>query len=104
MTEKKRTRKPREVAEKPEKELLDKISAETGEAQEKPSSPPKKQGVVIPSLLNIRTGAGKEYPNLATLPRVKKGQEVEILGTFGDWYKVKVGENLGYAMSKYIGG
>ena len=49
--------------------------------------------------LNIRTGGGTEYAVLFTL---LKGDEVEILGTNNDWYKIKYFEKTGYAHSKYL--
>ncbi len=56
----------------------------------------------VTTLLNFRIGAGKNYRNLSALPQLRTGQEVEILETEGEWYKIKVGNLVGYAMSKYI--
>lgn len=61
MAEKRRTRKAQEVAEKPVEDLDKEILVEEKEAPEK-ASPAPKTGIVLPSLLNMRTGAGKEFP------------------------------------------
>ena len=98
MAEKRRTRKAQEVAEKPVEDLDKEIPAEEKEAPEKASPSPKK-GIVLPSLLNMRTGAGKEFP---PIQRLKAGQTVEIIETVGKWYKVKVGENEGFVMSEFV--
>lgn len=49
--------------------------------------------------LNVRTGAGAEYPVTFTL---KKGDEVEVLSKDGSWYKVNYFGKVGYAYSKYL--
>lgn len=98
MAEKRRTRKAQEVAEKPVEDLDKEILAEEKEAPEK-ASPAPKTGIVLPSLLNMRTGAGKEFP---PIQRLKAGQTVEIVETVGKWYKVKVDEGEGFVMSAYI--
>ena len=56
----------------------------------------------VTTLLNFRIGAGKNYRNLSALPQLRTGQEVEILETDGEWYKIKIGPHIGYAMAKYI--
>ena len=98
MAEKRRTRKAPEVAEKPVEDLDKEIPVEEKEAPEK-ASPAPKTGIVLPSLLNMRTGAGKEFP---PIQRLKAGQTVEILETVGKWYKVKTDEGEGFVMSEFV--
>ena len=98
MAEKRRTRKAQEVAEKPVEDLDKEILAEEKEAPEK-ASPALKTGIVLPSLLNMRTGAGKEFPSVK---RLTAGQTVEIIETVGKWYKVKVDEGEGFVMSEFV--
>ena len=49
--------------------------------------------------LNIRTGAGTQYPILLTL---QKGEEVEIISKKNSWYEIRYLEKKGYAYSKYL--
>lgn len=98
MAEKRRARKAQEVAEKPVEDLDKEIPVEEKEAPKK-ASPALKTGIVLPSLLNMRPGAGKEFP---PMKRLKAGQTVEILETVGKWYKVKVDGNEGFVMCEFI--
>lgn len=98
MAEKRRTRKAQEVAEKPVEDLDKEIPVKEKEAPEK-ASPALKTGIVLPSLLNMRTGAGKEFP---PIQRLEAGQTVEIIETVGKWYKVKVDEGEGFVMSEFV--
>ncbi|MBR1685287.1 MAG: peptidoglycan-binding protein [Clostridia bacterium] len=56
-------------------------------------------GTVNCSTLNLRSQASKDSKALQTL---SKGDEVTILSTSGDWYKVTYGKYTGYVMKKYI--
>ena len=56
-------------------------------------------GTVTCSTLNLRSQASKDSKALQTL---SKGDEVTILDTTGDWYKVTYGKYTGYVMKKYI--
>ena len=47
----------------------------------------------------LRKSASKEAKALQSIP---KGEEVTILSTSGDWYKVRYGNYTGYVMQKYI--
>lgn len=47
----------------------------------------------------LRKSADKESKALQTLP---EGEEVDVLGTSGNWYKVRYGNFTGYVMKKYI--
>ena len=56
-------------------------------------------GTVNCSSLNLRSQAKKDSKAIQTL---QKGDEVTILSTSGDWYKVTFGKYTGYVMKKYI--
>ena len=56
-------------------------------------------GTVNCSSLNLRAKASKDSKTIQTL---QKGDEVTILSTSGDWYKVTYGKYTGYVMKKYI--
>lgn len=62
-----------------------------------------KKGVVnissSSSSLNVRSGANTSFGVVGTL---NKGQAVEIVGTVGDWYKIKLDSSYGYVSSRYI--
>ena len=47
----------------------------------------------------LRKGANKQSKALQTL---YAGEDVEILSTSGDWYKVRYGKFTGYVMKKYV--
>ena len=47
----------------------------------------------------LRKEADKESSALQTVP---EGEEVDILGKSGDWYKVRYGNFTGYMMKKYV--
>lgn len=47
----------------------------------------------------LRKEADKESKALQTVP---EGEEVELLGKSGDWYKVRYGNFTGYMMKKYV--
>jgi uncharacterized protein YraI len=49
--------------------------------------------------LNVRTGAGTEYPIFFTL---QKGDEVEILSKNDNWYQIRYIGKKGYAYSEYL--
>ncbi|WP_368488622.1 SH3 domain-containing protein [Clostridium sp. BJN0013] len=51
------------------------------------------------SVLNIRNGAGTSF---SILNYLKKGETVQIVGTVGDWYKIKLNSSYGYVSSNYI--
>ena len=99
MAARKSTKKVAEkVTEKPEKVEVKEIPTEEEKVKETPSKP-LKMGEVTVSLLNIRTGEGKDTP---VLLQITKGKPVEILENSGEWLKVKVGGKVGFAMTKYI--
>ncbi|MBP3649074.1 MAG: peptidoglycan-binding protein [Clostridia bacterium] len=47
----------------------------------------------------LRKSADKESKALQTLP---EGEEVDVVGTSGSWYKVRYGSFSGYVMKKYV--
>ena len=49
--------------------------------------------------LNVRTGAGLDNYAFAQLPN---GTVVEVVGTDGDWYMVRLPEKIGYVYSGYM--
>ena len=56
-------------------------------------------GTVNCTTLNLRAKATKDSKALQTL---SKGDELTILDTTGDWYKVSYGRFTGYVMKKYV--
>lgn len=72
---------------------------------------PKWTGKITASELNIRKGAGTQFANLTSYPRLKKGTAVGVCDNMkasnGDtWYYIKIsgskGDKYGFAHSKYI--
>lgn len=64
-------------------------------------------GKVTADTLNVRTWAGKEYPNIKTTPTIKKGKEVGVCDTVksskgSNWYYIKIGKVHGFVSAKYI--
>lgn len=51
------------------------------------------------SRLNLRTGAGMNYE---IVDQLRSGEEVTVIGTEGDWYKVIVPEKTGYVHGDYL--
>jgi len=49
--------------------------------------------------LNLRTGAGMNYQ---IIDQLRNGEEVTVIGTEGDWYKVVIPEKTGYVHSDYL--
>ena len=49
--------------------------------------------------LNVRTGAGLDNYAFAQLPN---GTVVEVIGTDGDWYMIRLPEKIGYVYSGYM--
>lgn len=47
----------------------------------------------------LRKSADKDSKALQTLP---EGEDVDVLGTSGSWYKVRYGSFTGYVMKKYV--
>ena len=69
---------------------------------------PERRGYVLADILNVRRWAGKEYPNLVTVPVLYKGEEVEICDEIAaddgnPWYYVRIhGEIYGFVSAAYI--
>lgn len=59
--------------------------------------------VNVSSSLNVRSGAGTNYPKIGS---VFSGEKVQILGNSGDWlhieYNTSNGKKRGYVLGKYI--
>ncbi len=51
------------------------------------------------SRLNVRTGAGMDYE---VIDQLCPGEEVSVIGTEGDWYKITVPAKTGYVHGNYL--
>lgn len=49
--------------------------------------------------LNVRTGAGMDYE---VIDQLRPGEEVSVIGTEGNWYKIVVPERTGYVHKDYL--
>ena len=67
------------------------------------------KGNVTATVLNVRTWAGTEYPNIKKYPKLNQGNEVEVMnytqkakdGT--SWYYIRIaGKYFGFVSAKYI--
>ena len=82
--------------------------AEEPSDKEKLSKEPKFVGKVTASALNVRTGAGTEYPNLREYPLLKRDNLIDVCdireaidGT--KWYYVRIaGKYFGFVAARYI--
>lgn len=53
--------------------------------------------------LNVRKGPGVEFENLSECPTINKGEHVDVIGESGDWYNVKIKDDIyGFVMAKFI--
>ena len=72
------------------------------------STTPKKHGVVVTNLLNVRQGPGTNYNNIAAYPMLSQGNEVDVcdkvIGTDGTvWYYVRIaGKHYGFVNSSWL--
>lgn len=69
----------------------------------KPSTPTNtvntsKTVYITASSLNVRSGAGTSYGVIGSL---SKGKSVSVVGTSGNWYKIKFGSGYGYINASY---
>ena len=67
------------------------------------------KGNVTATVLNVRTWAGTEYPNIKKYPKLNQGNEVEVMNYTqkakdgGKWYYVRIaGKYYGFVSAKYI--
>lgn len=73
-----------------------------------PSKTPKWVGVVTAALLNVRTWAGIENPNLKSYPQLARGNKVDVCDTVkakdgSDWYYIRIaGKVFGFVSASYI--
>lgn len=51
--------------------------------------------------VNVRTGAGTNYPN-ASYPKLNKDNRMDVLGETGEWYYVNIQGNKGYISKRYV--
>lgn len=66
-------------------------------------------GKVTATVLNVRTWAGTEYPNIKKIPTLKQGKKVEVMNFTqkakdgSSWYYIRInGKYFGFASAKYI--
>ena len=59
----------------------------------------EKGTIKVSDSLNVRSGAGTSYSVIGSL---KNGTSVEIVGTSGNWYKIKYGNGYGYVSKDYV--
>ena len=59
----------------------------------------EKGTIKVSDSLNVRSGAGTSYSVVGSL---KNGTSVEIVGTSGNWYKIKYGNDYGYVSKDYV--
>ena len=59
----------------------------------------EKGTIKVSDSLNVRSGAGTSYSVIGSL---KNGTSVEIVGTSGNWYKIKYGNDYGYVSKDYV--
>lgn len=53
--------------------------------------------------LNVRTGPGADYPNLAAWPKLDEGNEVDVLELYeNDWTKINIQNIRGYVSGYYL--
>ena len=82
--------------------------AEEPSDKEKLSKEPKFVGKVTASALNVRTGAGTEYPNLREYPLLKRDNLIDVCDTREaidgtKWYYVRIaGKYFGFVAARYI--
>ena len=63
-----------------------------------PTTSTSKTVYITASALNVRSGAGTSYNVIGTLT---KGKSASVVGTSGNWYKIKYGSGYGYIISSY---
>lgn len=63
-----------------------------------PTTSTSKTVYVTASALNVRSGAGTSYSVIGSL---SKGKSASVVGTSGNWYKIKYGSGYGYISASY---
>lgn len=85
-----------------------KVSGNGSENKKNPSKTPRWVGAVNTNELNVRTGAGTEYPKLTAYPLLRQHNLVDVCDTVRavdgtDWYYIRIaGKYYGYVCGKYI--
>lgn len=83
-------------------------SSSGSSSSNKPSKTPKWVGVVTAGLLNVRTWAGTENPNLKSYPYLASGNMVDVCDTVkakdgSTWYYIRIGgKTYGFVSADYI--
>lgn len=53
--------------------------------------------------LNVRSGPGMNYGNIAGWPRLNQGNSFEVFEKSGNWYRIKIaGQYYGWVYEKYV--
>lgn len=53
--------------------------------------------------LNVRTGAGTNYPLLAGYPQLAEGNQFDVLAQTGNWYKIRIAnQHIGYVSCSFV--
>lgn len=67
------------------------------------------KGNVTATVLNVRTWAGTEYPNIKKYPKLNQGNEVEVMNftqkdkNGSKWYYIRIaGKYYGFVSAKYV--
>ena len=84
-------------------------SASTGITNKQDKTQVLFEGNVTATVLNVRTWAGTEYPNIKKYPTLNQGNEVEVMNYTqkakdgSKWYYVRIaGKYYGFVSAKYI--
>jgi len=85
-----------------------KVNVEPVKIQNGINNTPQWVGKIIADKLNVRTGAGVEFPNLEAYPKLSKNNLVDVCDDRKDkngekWFYIKIaGKHYGYVMAKYV--
>jgi hypothetical protein len=84
------------------------VEPDKSDSSSAPSKTPKWVGKVTASVLNVRTWAGTEFPNIKSYPILKKDNLVDVCDTVkasngNPWYYIRIaGKYFGFVSAKYI--
>ncbi|MGL4450698.1 MAG: SH3 domain-containing protein, partial [Sarcina sp.] len=59
----------------------------------------EKYATVTASVLNVRSGAGTNYP---VIGQVKRGDRIQLDCKVGDWWSTYYGEHGGFMYAEYL--
>ena len=72
---------------------------ESGGAGEAPEGEGSRSGIITGGTVNVRSGPGTDYERVT---KVTTGKKVTILGEENGWFKIGMGEVVGYVRSDFI--